>query len=233
MGMFSDQLDDVPNVLAKAIAEDPSLTAALEDLKKVVEKLDGVEKTVGKTHEAMHNVQAKVDDIREQLRKRRGVSFANSQEEAFLHQKLQEFRNLPPRIKKPPTEPYWRIASEKPASEKQAQQHQEAARSAERESNPSLAAAEHFKAYRAACEKELWRAALQSLRQAIRLDAKWTPFDLHKFEILEILGAGGFGTVFRCRDRYLNKEVAVKVLHTAGTRATSTRSSTRRQSPTI
>ena len=95
------------------------------------------------------------------------------------------------------------------------EEHDQAARAARREKNDALAAAEHFQAYRAACEKENWPAALESLLLAVQLDAdKHAPLDLDKYEIVEILGAGGFGTVFRCRHINLGYEVAIKALHT-------------------
>ncbi|VTS00087.1 SUMF1/EgtB/PvdO family nonheme iron enzyme [Tuwongella immobilis] len=80
----------------------------------------------------------------------------------------------------------------------------------------------HFKAYRAACELRRWEVALTELQAACALrPAEYRPFDLKRYEVLAILGAGGFGTVFHCRDRYKKDkrgqslEYAIKTLHTA------------------
>jgi tetratricopeptide (TPR) repeat protein len=76
----------------------------------------------------------------------------------------------------------------------------------------------HFNAYRVALEQKKSDEALMHLRQAVALDrGRFAPFPLERYEPVRILGAGGFGTVFHCRDRYmLNRDVAIKALHAAG-----------------
>jgi formylglycine-generating enzyme required for sulfatase activity/tetratricopeptide (TPR) repeat protein len=70
-------------------------------------------------------------------------------------------------------------------------------------------------AYRAALEQGDWTRALDNLREAMSLTpARFAPFPLARYEIQGILGAGGFGTVFLCRDLYFRRrEVAIKALH--------------------
>src|SRR4029077_3123890 len=55
--------------------------------------------------------------------------------------------------------------------------------------------------------------ALDQLRLAMRQDAeRFAPFPLHVYEPERILGAGGFGVVFLCRDRRLDRAVVVKAM---------------------
>jgi hypothetical protein len=71
----------------------------------------------------------------------------------------------------------------------------------------------HYHAYSAALEQSEWPAALASLQQAAALDpARFAPFPLGKYEPERILGAGGFGVAFLCRNRHSGVRVVVKAL---------------------
>jgi WD40 repeat protein/tRNA A-37 threonylcarbamoyl transferase component Bud32 len=73
----------------------------------------------------------------------------------------------------------------------------------------------HHNAYGAAVEKGDWTGALDSLKQAAGLDAgRFAPFPLGKYEPERILGAGGFGVAFLCRNRHVGNRVVVKTLRT-------------------
>ena len=79
--------------------------------------------------------------------------------------------------------------------------------------DPKVKAEAHFNAYRAALERRAWDEALAVLRQAVALDpGRFAPFPFSKYEPQRILGAGGFGVVFLCRPRHLNKPLVVKSL---------------------
>jgi serine/threonine protein kinase len=72
----------------------------------------------------------------------------------------------------------------------------------------------HFNAYQTALERRDFDAALKEFIEAVKLDAKrYAPFPVGKYHPLRILGAGGFGTAFLCRHKYMNADVVVKVLH--------------------
>jgi formylglycine-generating enzyme required for sulfatase activity/tetratricopeptide (TPR) repeat protein len=72
----------------------------------------------------------------------------------------------------------------------------------------------HFNAYQTALERQDFDAALKEFIEAVKLDGKrYAPFPVGKYHPLRILGAGGFGTAFLCRHRYMNADVVVKALH--------------------
>ena len=84
-------------------------------------------------------------------------------------------------------------------------------------SQDSAARAEaHFNAYRAALEEKNWAVAGTEIQRAAALDAeRFAPFSMQRYLLKKILGAGGFGTAFRCHDRNFAEEVVVKTLHDA------------------
>jgi serine/threonine protein kinase len=68
-------------------------------------------------------------------------------------------------------------------------------------------------AYQAALERRNWPEALEALKQAAALDPeRFAPFPLAKFEPERILGAGGFGVAFLCRNRHSGSRVVIKTL---------------------
>jgi hypothetical protein len=67
--------------------------------------------------------------------------------------------------------------------------------------------------YFTALEQQDWDGGLAALRKATAADPKrFAPFRLERYEPLKILGAGGFGVAFLCRDRILQSKVVIKVL---------------------
>jgi uncharacterized protein (TIGR03067 family) len=72
----------------------------------------------------------------------------------------------------------------------------------------------HFNAYQTALERRDFDAALKEFIEAVKVDAKrYAPFPVGKYHPLRILGAGGFGTAFLCRHKYMSADVVVKALH--------------------
>ncbi len=146
------------------------------------------------------------------------VSITNEKEREVLRKLRDEYRKLPPEQQN--VESLTLLADSLSAAGQfsQAQEmHAEAAHRAAAE-NKSLAAKNHYQRYRDACELGQWPEALAALLEAARLDPAYRPFSLVQYVPKTILGAGGFGTVLRCEDRYAIAEeraVAVKTLHTA------------------
>lgn len=81
--------------------------------------------------------------------------------------------------------------------------------------DPISRAEAHHNVYRAAVERRDWPTALADLRRAVALDAEtFQPFPFSRYEPKEILGAGGFGVSFLCRDHEADREVVVRSLRT-------------------
>lgn len=81
---------------------------------------------------------------------------------------------------------------------------------------PSRAEA-HYHACHAALERRDWPTALGDLLEAALHDPdRFAPFPMDKYEPERILGAGGFGIVFLCRDRHTCGHVVVKSLRHEG-----------------
>src|SRR5262249_6596762 len=73
---------------------------------------------------------------------------------------------------------------------------------------PAAQAEVQYNAYQAALERRHWDEALAALWQAAALDAgRFQPFPLAKYEPERILGAGGFGVAFLCRDAHSGSRV--------------------------
>lgn len=84
---------------------------------------------------------------------------------------------------------------------------------------PDLAvcAEANYNSYRASLERRAWDEALASFKLAIQLDAaRFAPFPADKFEPERILGAGGFGVAFLCRNRHSSGRVVIKTLRRDG-----------------
>jgi serine/threonine protein kinase len=79
----------------------------------------------------------------------------------------------------------------------------------------------HYNAYLAALElgskpgnSEIWSTALRELLEAAKLNPqRYVPFDLGKYEPVRILGVGGFGVTFLCRNRTTGGYRVIKTLH--------------------
>ena len=81
--------------------------------------------------------------------------------------------------------------------------------------DPISQAEAHHNVYRVALERRDWNEALAALRRAVALDGDaFEPFPFSRYEPERILGGGGFGISFLCRERVNNRRVVVKALRT-------------------
>jgi formylglycine-generating enzyme required for sulfatase activity/serine/threonine protein kinase len=173
----------------------------------------------------------KLDDIRGQLDKLLAdrnvptraadplrVSVTNEKELSQLRHWRDELRKLPPELLMAAD---WSKLGDALASGRlfaeARESHKAAAANAQATKDRVAEAEAEFKAYRDACEQEKWEDALKGLMRAAELDpARFAPFPLNRYEPVGILGAGGFGTVIRCRQRLAKgRDVAVKTFHAA------------------
>src|SRR6516164_6219853 len=80
-------------------------------------------------------------------------------------------------------------------------------------SDPNSQAEAHHNAYRAALDRRDNAEAVAALRRAAGLDAAaFEPFPFARYEPQRILGCGGFGVSFLCRERNNGRQVVVKAL---------------------
>ncbi|MCE9567093.1 MAG: protein kinase [Planctomycetes bacterium] len=71
----------------------------------------------------------------------------------------------------------------------------------------------YHNSYRAKLEQKDYAGAVADLKRAVKLDPnRFSPFPTDKYEVVRILGAGGFGVTFECQHTMTEAAVAVKSL---------------------
>src|SRR5262249_34288830 len=62
-----------------------------------------------------------------------------------------------------------------------------------------------------------YATAMKEFLEAVRLDGRrFAGFPVGKYVPMRVVGAGGFGTAFLCKHKYMNSQVVVKTLATDG-----------------
>ncbi len=196
---------------------------------RVLDRLDALFDSLGSW---FAKIETQLDDLRRQLQElldRNNVgtspvssalriSVTSGREEALLRKIRDQLRSLPNEVVE--AGDWLKLGDGLAAAgdfDSARQSHAHSAATAHAMAESAIEAEAHFKAYRDACEQARWEDALNALRKAVALDrARFESFPFRRYEVLGILGIGGFGAVFHCRDRYSNDEmVAVKTLHHA------------------
>jgi formylglycine-generating enzyme required for sulfatase activity len=179
---------------------------------------------VDDTHARVVRLEGLIEDLAQRNHIRPGdlgrlvVSINSAQEQELLRRVRDEYRQLPPEEQKASHLLLLGDSLNAAGLFALAQQsHTEAARRAAAEKQRAQEAEAAFKTYRSACEQGKWAEALPPLLHAAGLDPeRFAPFPLKRYSVQGILGSGGFGTVFLCRDtRDEDELVAIKALHTA------------------
>ena len=187
---------------------------------QVVVLLDSVRGLVAETHQAVHEVQndihkmaEKLDLLHRELRPRDSLSINNEAERQLVKQLVARYRALPEEERQQFPSMLNELGKLEVATGSFAAAQKDFAEAAQLSQDQSQQAEAHFNRYSAALEQGEWQTALEALQTAAELDAnKYAPFPLHKYEPERILGAGGFGVAFLCRNRHTEKRMVVKTL---------------------
>lgn len=159
---------------------------------------------------------AKLDDIHRIVarvaarKKSTGLTECTEDELKELHAKLLELRARSVLVSARQLERIGDDLAEIELFDEARQVHTQAANAT---TDAATEAANHYKAYLSACSVANWAPALESLNQAVEIDApKYQPFPCDRYELVRVLGGGAFGTVFLCRDLSIDELVAIKSL---------------------
>jgi uracil-DNA glycosylase len=164
-------------------------------------------------YNAVINLQGRLDLVQRELRPRDSLSIRNDSERHLVKELVARYRGLPEERRRDMPALLNAIGKlEVAAGDFKAAQGDFASLAGLVSDAPARAEA-HANASRAALERRDWDTALKELLQAVELDgARFAPFPLDKYQPIRILGAGGFGTAYLCRHRYLNADVVIKTL---------------------
>jgi serine/threonine protein kinase len=219
------------NLQAIQEAQDKGFAALTEALSRQGQRLEGMltdvlvkiddidantKETLGRVRGLEEQLQKLLDQLQlkgRELRPGDSMSVRSEGEQQRVRQLAREYRDLPEEQRRQRPELLNKMGVlEAAAGELDDAQRdfQEAARTL---TDPKAQAEAYHNAYRAALERQQWDDALDALRRAVALDSvRFSPFPMTVFEPQHILGAGGFGVVFRCLHRFLGKAVVIKCL---------------------
>jgi serine/threonine protein kinase len=221
-------------------AQDHAFAALAEALaghaERVEEMLSGLHETLTQTHGAVLDIQAEqqrqgqqmqemyqaVLDMKRrhdlqasELRPRDSLAIGSESERRTVKAFIERFRALPPEQQERLPALLNSLAQLEAAAGDFDAAQKDFQQVATLVSDRTAQAEAHHNAYGVALEKGDSPAALEALKKAAALDpGRFAPFPLSKYEPERILGAGGFGVAFLCRNRHVGNRVVVKALRT-------------------
>jgi WD40 repeat protein len=197
--------------LAEALADHGErLEEALASLQEKVAETHGV---VVDIREEVLGLARRFDLLHRELRPRDSLSIGSEGERQLVKQVIARYRALPDGERRRLPDLLSAVGKLEVATGAFRAAQEDFQQAALLTADQPARAEAHYNAYAAALEQGDWPAALESLRQAAALDgARFTPFPLTKYEPERILGAGGFGVAFLCRNRHSGSRVVVKAL---------------------
>ncbi len=207
----ADRLEEALSEVAAEILA--AVVAVQADVKAVHETAkathDSVQTLAANLHAQMASVLAKLDMANQPVLPEHSMALRSDRERELVRELLKKVRAAPQEAQ--------------PALAGEAGKLQVAigdfagavasfATAAQAGSPPERAEAYH-NSFRAKLEQKDYAGAVADLSRAILLDpARFAPFPTDKYEVVRILGAGGFGVTFQCRHTLTGGAVAVKSL---------------------
>ncbi len=168
-------------------------------------------------YEAILELQRKLDLQGVQLRSGASVSIRTDEERREVKAFLETYRSMSSEERKSRPALLNAVAKLEVATgdfQQAEQDFEEAILLVEEEDQAEI----HHNRYLSYLECRSWNKALQALIQAAQLNAeRFAPFPMHKYQPQQILGAGGFGVAFRCKNIHAGVEVVLKTLRIEGT----------------
>lgn len=182
-------------------------------LDSVQGKIEETYSTVVNIREEIAGLAQRLDLLHREVRPRDSLSITDETERRLVKKIIAKYRDLPEAQRRQFPDLLNDIGKLEIATGAFAEAERDFEAAADLSHNRDEQAEAHFNRYNAALEHGDWPTALDALTRAAELDArKYEPFPLRKFEPERILGAGGFGVAFLCRNRLLNSQVVVKSL---------------------
>jgi len=194
-------------------------------LDRVLSSLEHISAVVEDTNEKISAQAAKLDNIEKKLVElaRRShvqsdptnsafhITITNEREQALARWLLEEVRKLPPKVQT--ADLLGRLGDVLRAAGRFKDAQESYATASMQTGDKGMRSANLYKTYLVALEQRHWKEALAAIIEAATLEPeRYAPFPLTQYEPRSILGAGGFGTAFKCFDRYMKTDVVIKSL---------------------
>ncbi|MGF1583376.1 MAG: protein kinase [Gemmataceae bacterium] len=181
---------------------------------RVLGGLGRIENKVDELHQKVDQLLQKNNMSQGEIKPQHSFSIRSEDERQVVKALLTQFRELSPEDQRELPELLNKLGKLQYGSgdfQGAADTFEEAAQNA----NDVLVKAEaHYNAYRAAIEEKDWKTALEEIILAVHINGeRFAPFDLSCYQPQQILGAGGFGTAFLCRDVVRGEQAVVKAFH--------------------
>jgi serine/threonine protein kinase len=210
---LADAIDGHGDALADALDLLAGIRADVFDLKAEQQRQAGDLRAI---YEDVRQVGNKLDRLHERdLRAADGFSIRSEDERKLIQRVVAEYRLMTEENRRKSPALLDAIGKLEHAAGDFDAAAKDFSRAAEIVQDPEAKATAHIQAFRAEVESKQWAEALSHFLQAVEAGGPvYRLFPTDKYIPSRILGAGGFGTVFLCQDRFLKKEVVVKALTT-------------------
>lgn len=182
--------------------------------------LMGMQSVVLDTHDVVVDLKGQIQDLTKkmalwhrEIQPQDSFSIQNEAERAWVKQLIQQYRQLPEQQRQQFPELLNSIGKLEVASGMLREAQTDFQQAAELSQDQAVQAEAHYNCYCAALEHGDFDEAMMALEKASQLDPqRFALFPTHKFAVQKILGAGGFGVAFLCRNRHSSGDVVVKAL---------------------